>query len=58
VHITSGAVHIGGRQLALPIRGRGQFRVLYLDRELRIFESLGSYAVQVRVDRLAAAGEA
>jgi hypothetical protein len=58
VEITSGAAYLWGTQLSLPIRGRGEFRVAYLDRDLRIFEAMGSTAVQVRRSALAAGQQA
>lgn len=51
-NITSGNLHLFGLDVPLPIRGVGTFEVLYLDDSLRIFRSFGSYAVQVRRDRL------
>jgi hypothetical protein len=52
--IESGCLHVGGRQLALPIRGSGRVSVAYLDPALRVFrDARGSTTVQVREDELA-----
>lgn len=53
VSITSGSLHVLGADIPLPIRGKGVFEICYLDESLRIFRSAGSYAVQVRQDKLA-----
>ena len=39
MQIDGGTVCVGGLTLALPISGPGYLRVLYLDEELRVFES-------------------
>jgi hypothetical protein len=48
--IRQGAAQWAGNRVAvpLPIRGSGQFEILYLDDVLRIFKSGSSLSVQVR----------
>jgi len=58
VAVTSAAVCVGGRCVGLPVSGEAILRVLYADRNLRLFESVvdstweeqGLVAIQVRVD--------
>ena len=46
--IQRGSVVVGRRTVALPITGQGEFDVMYLDPQLRIFRGAnGSLAVQV-----------
>lgn len=47
-NITSGLLHIFGLDIPLPIRGTGQFEVLYLDEKLRVFRSGRAISVQVK----------
>ena len=52
--IDSGCLHVGGREIGLPIRGSGQVSVAYLDASMRIFrDRRGSTTVQVREAELA-----
>lgn len=37
-----------GARVPLPIQGTGQFTIVYLDDQLRVFRSGGALAVQVR----------
>lgn len=54
-NIERGSVVVGQRTINLPIAGQGEFDVMYLDRQLRIFRGAnGSLAVQVPVASLAA----
>eukprot|EP00879_Flechtneria_rotunda_P009528 GHRR01009973.1.p1 GENE.GHRR01009973.1~~GHRR01009973.1.p1 ORF type:complete len:234 (+),score=80.09 GHRR01009973.1:211-912(+) len=54
--ITSGSLHIAGLDIPLPIRGTGEFNVVYLDDKLRVFESAGAISVQVRESYLTTVG--
>lgn len=51
-YISSGNLRAFGRDIALPIKGTGEFEVLYCDGSVRVFRSSGSLAVQVRADKL------
>lgn len=53
VEITCGALHLWGKEFPLPIRGKGEFLVEYIDDSIRIFRSpSGARSVQVREDML------
>ena len=52
--IASGCLHVGGREVGLPIRGSGRVSIAYLDASMRIFrDSRGSTTVQVKEAELA-----
>lgn len=52
--IESGCLHVGGREVGLPIRGSGMVSAAYLDASLRIFrDKRGSTTVQVKEAELA-----
>lgn len=50
VQIAGGDVRLAGRRWELPIRGPGEFEVLYGDASVRVFRSSGGLAVQVPSD--------
>jgi len=50
VRIERGDVRAFGRRWALPIRGPGEFQMLYGDADVRVFRSSGGVAVQVPSD--------
>jgi hypothetical protein len=50
VRIERGDVRAFGRRWALPIRGPGEFQMLYGDANVRVFRSSGGVAVQVPSD--------
>jgi hypothetical protein len=47
-NISSGLLHILGLDIPLPIKGTGQFEVVWLDSNLRVFRSSGAVSVQIR----------
>ncbi|KAK9826161.1 hypothetical protein WJX81_002496 [Elliptochloris bilobata] len=52
--IESGCLHLGRRQVGLPIKGSGRVSIAYLDADLRVFRSSsGSTTVQMREAELA-----
>ncbi|KAF5830712.1 hypothetical protein DUNSADRAFT_14118 [Dunaliella salina] len=51
-NINEGRLHFFGRELPLPIKGKGLFTILYIDDKVRIFRSGNSYAVQVQQGEL------
>ena len=54
-NIEGGLLHLRGWELPLPfIRGSGQFEVVFLSDQLRLFRSGGSLAVQVKASLLEA----
>lgn len=54
VEISEGAVHLRGRKIPLPIRGKGEFTIAYLDDVVRVFKSpSGSVSLQVKASWLA-----
>jgi hypothetical protein len=50
VSIAEGLISLWGLGIPLPIQGTGQFTILFTDGRVRIFESSGRIAVQVRAD--------
>uniref|UniRef100_A0A383WJ09 Plastid lipid-associated protein/fibrillin conserved domain-containing protein n=1 Tax=Tetradesmus obliquus TaxID=3088 RepID=A0A383WJ09_TETOB len=55
-NISSGLLHVLGLDIPLPIKGTGQFEVVWLDTNLRVFRSSGAVSVQIRQQYLADAG--
>jgi len=51
-NIEEGRLYFFGKELPLPIKGKGLFTILYIDDKVRIFRSGKSYAVQVQRDEL------
>eukprot|EP00967_Tisochrysis_lutea_P065311 scaffold84901_cov15-Tisochrysis_lutea.AAC.1 len=51
-NIEEGRLYFFGKELPLPIKGKGLFTILYIDDKVRIFRSGKSYAVQVRCSAL------
>eukprot|EP00983_Pelagomonas_calceolata_P020146 635550-Pelagomonas_calceolata.AAC.4 len=45
-NIEEGRLYFFGKELPLPIKGKGLFTILYIDDKVRIFRSGKSYAVQ------------
>lgn len=56
--IDGGLLHVLGWDVPLPIRGSGEFEVVYLNKQLRVFRSGSAVSVQVRADYVAAAAAA
>lgn len=56
VRVDGGTLHVYGKEISLPIHGRGEFAIAYLDDTLRIFRAPGGrVSVQVKkssLDRL------
>ena len=53
VMISGGQLDIWGREIKLPIRGKGKFFIEYVDDAVRVFRSTGGgISVQVREDVL------
>eukprot|EP00775_Hariotina_reticulata_P005867 gene5867-6108_t len=47
-NISSGMIHVLGFDVPLPIKGTGEFEVVYLDDRIRIFRSGRAISVQVK----------